>query len=593
MSTHDVLKRYYENEMAYLRQESIDFAQAYPQIAQELALSQDRCHDPHIEMLLQSFAYLTGHLRYRMDLQQAHMPNQLLSALQPHLAMPWPSMSVVQFDVDANGTSFDQCNSIKAGTLMSTTVNVKGQERRCRFRTRFAVDVWPIAVHSLQVMPAQAYAFLNQQPEIESVIHLRLSVNEPWLFKRLGLQSLRLYLDGDTRFQLYDCLQCSLRQIVIKSDQDDHPRQWLASEQLCWLGLQGEPLVPERPGAHPGLTLLREYLTFADKFLFADLQGLDVSAYEQYLDILFLLDNTPPDVQAQSIRLNATPVINLFKQAIEPITLQDDKLEYPIQGDQFNQDACEIVELDHLYMLCHNGMAEDLSPFYSGDAQAQGYWSIRREPGRLPQQPSSELFVSFINAQMQPVLPQAKTVAGQAWCCNGRLPGQLTMQHELQLDNAGPVQTAHLLRRPTELIEPGLTGDCSRQLVAQLQPHYMPLHDGQQGLNELKQLLRQHLHPHYDQGKQWINSLIGWQVKPAVHHLGDQAWKGFCHGLAVAVQIDEQRLPQGGGLLLGAVLNEVLSHYVALNSFIQMTLLDSQQRPLKRWPARIGEQALL
>ena len=54
------LLEYYERELTYMRQMGGDFARKYPRVAGRLLLNEDSCADPHVERLLQGFAFLAG-----------------------------------------------------------------------------------------------------------------------------------------------------------------------------------------------------------------------------------------------------------------------------------------------------------------------------------------------------------------------------------------------------------------------------------------------------------------------------------------------------------------------------------------------------
>ena len=71
-------------------------------------------------------------------------------------------------------------------------------------------------------------------------------------------------------------------------------------------------------------------------------------------------------------------------------------------------------------------------------------------------------------------------------------------------------------------------------------------------------------------------------------------WNGFCRGLEVTVQFDEEKFVGSGVFLFASVLEKFLGLYTSLNSFTQL-IATTQQRegPLKKWPPRAGEQILL
>ena len=63
----DELLGYYEGELAYLRQMGAEFAEKYPKIASRLALEADTCEDPHVERLIEAFAFLASRVHLKVD----------------------------------------------------------------------------------------------------------------------------------------------------------------------------------------------------------------------------------------------------------------------------------------------------------------------------------------------------------------------------------------------------------------------------------------------------------------------------------------------------------------------------------------------
>jgi type VI secretion system protein ImpG len=58
----DELLPYYENELTSLRSLSKEFAARYPKIASRLSLEGDVCEDPHVERLIESFAFIASRI---------------------------------------------------------------------------------------------------------------------------------------------------------------------------------------------------------------------------------------------------------------------------------------------------------------------------------------------------------------------------------------------------------------------------------------------------------------------------------------------------------------------------------------------------
>ena len=67
----DTLSEYYRHELAYLRSSGEDFAKHFPKIARRLDLSHEESSDPHVERLIESFAFLTGKLQKQIAADSA------------------------------------------------------------------------------------------------------------------------------------------------------------------------------------------------------------------------------------------------------------------------------------------------------------------------------------------------------------------------------------------------------------------------------------------------------------------------------------------------------------------------------------------
>ena len=97
----DELLEYYNRELTFIRQLAAEFAEAHPKIAERLRLSpDDAADDPHVERLIEAFAYLTARIRHKLDDEFPEITASLLDVLYPHYLAPIPSMAIVQFKLD-------------------------------------------------------------------------------------------------------------------------------------------------------------------------------------------------------------------------------------------------------------------------------------------------------------------------------------------------------------------------------------------------------------------------------------------------------------------------------------------------------------
>src|SRR5919201_3300234 len=96
----DDLLNYYERELTFLRQIGAEFAVKYPKIASRLLLDSDTSEDPHVERLIQAFAFLAARVHHKIDDEYPEITESLLNVLYPHFLAPIPSLSIVQFGAD-------------------------------------------------------------------------------------------------------------------------------------------------------------------------------------------------------------------------------------------------------------------------------------------------------------------------------------------------------------------------------------------------------------------------------------------------------------------------------------------------------------
>src|SRR6187551_176193 len=78
-----------------------EFAEKHPKIAGRLRLTKDAVDDPHVARLLEGVAFLGARVQHRLDDEFPELTDALLSVLYPHYLAPLPSMSIIQFELDA------------------------------------------------------------------------------------------------------------------------------------------------------------------------------------------------------------------------------------------------------------------------------------------------------------------------------------------------------------------------------------------------------------------------------------------------------------------------------------------------------------
>ena len=285
-----------------------EFADKYPKIASRLQLEPDKCEDPHVERLIEAFAFLAARVRLKIDDEFPEITESLLGHPLPHFLAPVPSMSIVQFVLDPEQVSLQTGQTIprarrsrprpSTGSRAASGPPIRSRSgpSRCkaaRFEQAPAVtidgrDARTMLRLDLRILGGAALSELKEKV-------VRAAAERP-------LSSLRFYLQGEGKVvhALYellfnDALAVELRPggrgARLRGDRPgaarlSGPSASATTRRSC----------RRRTGSFRGYRLLQEYFAFPEKFLFVDLDGLERlegRGFTDTLDVRILLRRDP------------------------------------------------------------------------------------------------------------------------------------------------------------------------------------------------------------------------------------------------------------------------------------------------------------
>ena len=91
----ETLDAAYQKELDFFRSTVREFSDRFPKIANRLTLSASGVKDPHVERLIQAFAYMNARTRLKLYDSLPELADAMLGILYPHRVAPIPAMSVV------------------------------------------------------------------------------------------------------------------------------------------------------------------------------------------------------------------------------------------------------------------------------------------------------------------------------------------------------------------------------------------------------------------------------------------------------------------------------------------------------------------
>lgn len=606
-SNSDPYLDYYQRELAYLRDAGARFSKLYPKVARRLELGPTESADPHVERLIESFAYLTAKLQKEIDDHFPRIASALTGVLYPQFTQPLPAMFIARFEVDSGTGNLSSGVKVPRGLPLFTEST---DNQTCRFKTCYPVTLWPLAFTHTEVIRTELTTLPGEFFRTTRLLKLRLET----LTDSIGLMkldTLRVYLHGESRIQylLHELLFSQEAKIMVvpgRENGEGSPEP-LSPQSLSEVGFEDdESIFPYPDNAHPAYRYLFEYFRFPNKFLFFDLKSLRrvSSKAESHLDIYISIPNhiviTNTDIKADNFLLGCTPAVNLFEKTTEPFLIDQKSLEYRLISDLRRERSTEIHSIKRVWGIeDHTSQPREYFPYFSFEHQLMNeekktYWYARRTPTYREDLPGSDMYLTFVDFEFNPSHPPLETAYAEVLCTNRQLAEHIPPDALFQSESPVPASRIICLDKPTRKIDPPTEGETQWRLISQLSLNHLSLSSHEESLKALKEIIRLYSSVEQLGRAQDIDGIKSMKTVPIVQRIGKEAWRGFLQGTKVTLTFDETLYSGGSAYLFATILNHFFGLYASANSFTQLEIRNTRRDGVwKLWPPINGTQTLL
>ena len=613
----DALLPWYDREIEYLRQSGAEFAARHPKVASRLSLDEQGTRDPHVERIVQAFAYMNARIRHMLDDDFPEITDALLGVLYPHYLNPVPSMSIVDFGLDRSQRELTAGYSIPRDTpVESERVN----DERCQFRTCYPVKLWPWEITDCRLQ-SRPFAVPNTRlsSTAEAVLKIQLTTFDPAVsISKFDVDSLRLYLNApqfQTAADLYELLCNDVIEVVLAADADDPHPITLSADNIRPVGFdRDEAVLPATSRTHPGYRLLSEYFAFPQKFLFVELSGIKREMLKNIgstLEVCFLLKRSHPELErlvtTDSVRLGATPIINLFEQSADAIPLRERQTEYRIIADARREDSLEIYSVNDVSASDTEGDVRTYHPFYGvhhAGEDGKAYYHVIRRPGPiasdvLSPDGGSQVYLTLVDSAFMPTEPADRTLHVETTCFNRDLPQKLAFgrgRPAFDLPGGrGPVSRISCLTAPTPTRRPQYRKHNLWRLISHLSLNHLSLESGENSSRPLQEMLTLYDFVDSAETRNMIAGISNVSSKRSVNRVGGRMG-GFCRGVDLELTFDAEKYTGSSVYLFASVIERFLGLFVSVNSYTRTIGMTQQMKERGErwvWSPRAGERILI
>jgi len=628
----DELLGYYERELVFLRRMGADFARKYPKIAARLLIDEEKIEDPHVERMIEAFAFLTGRIGLKLDDELPEITESFINTLYPHYLAPIPSMAIAQFNFGSPSDKISSAQKLPRGAKLNSRP-IDGSP--CQFRTAYETDLVPIELKNAALeSPAPAdgrgkyadcYIKLGFRCFGDGNLHEITDgeTGEP-------ITKLRFYIDGDPQlvYSLYEIIFNHSTRVEIRAKETPLGGSTLktitniqlklpdpvfipAGEAIKRVGFElNESMLPYNKRSFSGYRLLSEYFAFPYKFLFFDIEGIDTAIkrkFGSHFDIfIHLKDVTPPiaPVTVDTFRMGCSPIVNLFSRMADPIYLSQQKYEYQVLPDVHRQTSTEIYSIDEVMTSDpQEGTTRLFAPFYSlrhayGEQNEKSFWYATRRPSQRADDEGTEMFLSLVDMKFNPRVPAVEVLNVKTTCTNRDLPARLPFggkDNDFEVEGTARLSGVKCLTKPTGTIRPPQRRHAQWRLVSHLNLNYLSLVSSEDGVPDaLHEILQLYNFTDSSVIRKQILGIKSVEAKKVVRQVGGRVGTGFVRGLQTTITFDEDEFVGSGVFLFACVLDRFLALYSSINSFNQLELRSIQREDtIKLFTPRAGEQELL
>ena len=584
-----MFSRYYQGELAYLRELGRVFAQANPNIAGLLA---ERGSDPDVERLLEGFSFLSARIHERIEDAAPEIVGGLTELLLPHFNRTFPAASIVEFTPAVAGLRGRL--KLPRGTEVGTRP-VSGTS--CRFRTTSDVEVLPASVTDIN---------LDRMASATPVLRVSLSTTEAGIPLVTQPAGLRFFINGElpmaTMVLLWMARHCESVEV---RDARGTAIATLGADALRFPGFAADNAMVPWPKFGPdGYRLVQEYLNFPWKFLFFDVVGLDAAAALETdkFELAFQF-REPPELPSRAgrdlLRLHCAPVVNLFDTTADPLRRDLGVYEHMLRATDLPPGHAEIYAVTSVIGIRADGaQRRTYYPFVEfrhvdpeNRTDRPAYYRLRR--GVSPIGDGIDTYLSVLTPRDVQIDLREETLSLDVTCTNRNLAGQLRAGDISMPTPQSPTTVKFKnIAQVTAPILPPLGDEAYWRMLAHMAIGHRPL-TSEGALPALLHLYNFPAAAEHQAGRanqRRIDAITRVHARSIKRLLEGSPVRG-CQ---MTIELDENGFAsRGDAYLFGAVIDELAASHVTLNSFNELILRLQPSLVEYRWSPRNGNRPIL
>ncbi|MGN5763150.1 type VI secretion system baseplate subunit TssF [Acinetobacter calcoaceticus] len=595
---------YYEKQLQEFGQQSREFAQKYPKIAQRLSLNQEQIDDPHIERLIQAFSLIAARIDKKLEDSYDVFTHSLFEVMFPQYLRHFPACTVVSFEDINKLKQLTAAHVIPQKTALKSR-SFKGVQ--CEFNTTNEVRLLPISLTQLEFQTSPSiHMHLNQNATLSLKFEI-FNEAQKWILD----EKLPIYLDAISNFPL------QVLDSIFRKDTGFAllvgPRVVEISNPFEVMGFtEQESLLPIDQHTHHAYRLLMEYFCFPEKFNYLNLdlsrlKGLlgQQNQFEILIHLKLNLNDQAvvrnySELNVANFKLFTTPAINLFEKQAEPQKISHTQLQYPLITDAHHPELYQVYSVIEMNMVREKTNQEQthlpVLPFFAmshyHNDKVQFFYSLNYVPA---QNKTTQMGYSIVSKHLKPYEIKSDFISTRLLCSNGDLPHEALSQSNniLNLNDSSLARRALILKRPTSPFYFDKNKNEQWRIISHLSLNTLALMKGD-ALSHVKELLALYNLPHSKENILLIDALKQLSFSTTNKLVNSKPFPMFIRGVKAELAVNKSVFRGHSLYIFSQLLSHVFNLKVQINSFVDVVVKDSlNQQEIYQCVQNVGGKTLL
>ncbi|MCH7307748.1 type VI secretion system baseplate subunit TssF [Acinetobacter sp. NIPH 1852] len=596
---------YYEKQLQEFGQQSREFAQKYPKIAQRLSLNQEQIDDPHIERLIQAFSLIAARIDKKLADSYDVFTYSLFEVMFPQYLRHFPACTVVSFEDINKIKQLTSPHIIPQKTALRSR-SFKGVQ--CEFNTSNEVRLLPIALTDLDFQTSPStHMHLNQNATLSLKFEVFNDAQSCVLDEKLPI-----YLDAISNFPL-QVLDSIFQKETAFSVRIGSRIVEISNPFLVMGFTEQESLLPVDQHTHHAYRLLMEYFCFPEKFNYlnldlSQLKGIlqqQHSSFEILIHLKLNLNDQAvvrnySELNIANFKLFTTPAINLFEKQAEPQKIAHTQLQYPLVTDAHHPELYQVYSVIEMNMVREKTNQEQtylpVLPFFAmshyHNDKVQFFYALNYFPSSNK---TMQMGYSIVSKHLKPYEIKSDFISTKLLCSNGDLAHEALGQSNniLNLNDSSLARRALILKRPTSPFEFDKNKNEQWRIISHLSLNTLALMKGD-ALSHLKELLALYNLPHSKENILLIDALKTLSFSTTNKLVNAKPFPMFIRGVKVELGVNRSVFRGHSLYIFSQLLSHIFNLKVQINSFVDVVVKDSlNQQEIYQCVQNVGGKTLL